>query len=54
VPAGLIEQQNRMGAWRHRSGDFGQMQRHRGGIAAWQDEAGGGPPGRADGAENVG
>jgi hypothetical protein len=30
------------------------MQGHRGGVAAWQDEAGGGSLGRADGAEDVG
>ncbi len=54
VPAGLVEQQNGMGARGHGSRDFRQMQRHRGGIAAWQDEAGGAPLGRADGAEDVG
>ncbi len=54
VPAGLIEQENGMGSRRHRSGDFYQMQRHRGGVAARQDEAGPGSSGRADGAEDVG
>src|ERR1700674_5201725 len=54
VPAGLIEQQDGMGARRHGTGDFCQMQRHRGGIAARQDKAGGASLGRADGAEDVG
>ena len=54
MPAGLIEQQNRMGSWRHRSGDLGQMQSHGGGIAARQNKAGGDPLGRADGPEDVG
>jgi len=54
VPAGLIEQQNGMGSGRHRSGDLDQMQSHGGGIAAWQNKAGGDPLGRADGPEDVG
>ena len=54
MPAGLIEQHNGMGSRRHRSGDFFQMQHHRSGIAAWQDEASSTPLGRADGAEDVG
>jgi hypothetical protein len=40
VPSGLIEQHNGMGSRRHRLGDLGQMQRHRCGVAARQDEAG--------------
>src|SRR5713226_3609822 len=54
MPAGLIEQQNGMRARRDGLGDFGQMQRHRGGVAARQDKAGGAAPGRADGTEDVG
>ena len=54
VPAGLIEQQNGMGSGGHRSGDLDQMQSHGGGIAAWQNKAGGDPLGRADGPEDVG
>jgi hypothetical protein len=54
VPAGLIEQQHGMGTRRHHLGDFGQMQRHRSGVAAWQDEAGSAPLGRADRAEDIG
>src|SRR5216684_359395 len=54
VPAGLIEQQHGVGARCDGARDFGQMQRHRGGVAARQDEAGGSPLGRANGAEDVG
>src|SRR6266851_3666117 len=54
VPAGLVEQQHGVGVRRHHLGDFGQVQRHRGGVAAWQDKAGGAPPGRADRAEDIG
>ena len=54
MPAGLIEQQHGVGARCNGARDFGQVQRHRGGIAARQDEAGPGSLGRADGAEDVG
>src|SRR5207248_1289894 len=54
VPAGLIEQQNGMRSRGDGLRDFGQMQRHCGGIAARQDEASGTPLGRADGPKDVG
>ena len=54
VPAGLIEQQHGVGTGRHRLGDFRQVQGHRVGVAARQDQAGGGASGRADRAEDVG
>ena len=38
VPAGLIDHQHGMGAWRDALGDFSQMQVHRVGVAFWQDE----------------
>jgi len=38
MPFRLIEQQHGVRARRHRPGDLGQMQVHRGGVAAWQDE----------------
>ncbi len=54
VPAGLIEQQDGVGARRDGSGDFGQVQAHRVRVAEWQDETGARSLGRADRAENVG
>ena len=54
MPAGLIEQQHGVRTRRHHLGDFGQVQRHRGGVAARQDQAGGTPLGRADRAEDIG
>ena len=54
VPAGLIEQQDGMGAGGDGLRDFFQMQGHGGGVAAWQNEAGGGSLGWADGTEDVG
>src|SRR5260370_34369423 len=43
-----------MGSRRHRLGDYGKMQSHRGGIAAWQNRTGRGSSRRTDGAEDVG
>src|SRR6201988_4567704 len=43
VPSRLIEQQYGVRSRRYRLGDLGQMQVHRGGVAAWQNE--GGAPG---------
>src|ERR1700756_5953018 len=38
VPSRLIEQQHGVRSRRYRLGDLGQMQVHRGGVAAWQNE----------------
>ena len=38
VPPGLIHEQYGMGARRHCTGDLGEMQVHRVGIAQWQDK----------------
>lgn len=54
VPSCLVEQQHGVGARRHGSGDLRQVQGHGGGVAERQDEAGSGPLGRADGAEEIG
>lgn len=54
MPSRLIEQQHGVSAWRHGFGDFLEMQRHGGGIAERQDEAGGRAVGRTDRAEDVG
>jgi len=54
VPSGLVEQQDGMSAWRHGSGDLIEMERHGGGVAARQDQAGCGSPRRTDGAEDIG
>ncbi len=54
MPAGLVDQEDGVGAGRDDLGDFREVQVHRFGIAAWQDQ------GRAlallwaDGAEDVG
>jgi hypothetical protein len=54
VPAGLVEQQHGVGSGGDGLGDFFQMQRHGGGIAARQNEAGCGSLSRTDGTEDVG
>ncbi len=54
VPAGLIDQDDGVGARGHGLGDFGQVQLHRLGGAAGQDQAGALAILRADGAEDVG
>ena len=38
MPAGLIDEQGGMGAWRNLCGDFGQMEIHRLGVATRHDE----------------
>lgn len=53
VPAGLVEQQNGMLAWRDLGRDFGQMQVHRLGVACGQDEGGALAVLRADRTEDV-
>jgi hypothetical protein len=54
MPAGLIEEQHGMGAGFDRLRDFRQVQCHSSGIAARQDQTGGGAAGRADRAEDIG
>ena len=54
VPAGLIEQQHGVCAGRDGPGDLRQVQVHRLGVAAGQDEAGARAARRADRAEDVG
>jgi hypothetical protein len=54
MPTGLIEQQHGVAARFDRLGDLRQMQRHGGGVAARQHQAGGSAAQRADRAEDVG
>jgi hypothetical protein len=54
VPSGLIEQQHGMRSGRHRGGDLGQVQTHRLGVAARQDQSRALALLGADGAEDVG
>ena len=54
VPSGLIEQDDGVGAGSHGPGDFGQVQSHRLGGAAGQDQAGALALLWADGAEDIG
>jgi len=53
MPAGLVEQQDGMLAWRDLGRDFGQMQVHRLGVACGQDEGCALAVLRADRAEDV-
>jgi len=54
VPAGLVEQQNGMGAGCYGAGDLDQMERHGRRRTARQHQGGPFAFGRADGTENVG
>jgi len=54
VPAGLVEQQNGVGAGRDGAGDLGQMERHGGRRTARQHQGGALAQGRADGTEDIG
>ena len=54
MPACLVEQQHRMGAWRDRLADLRQLGRHRLSIAVGQDETRTLAFGRADRPEDVG
>src|SRR3982074_1748942 len=54
VPSGLVEDEHGVSAWRHRHRDLGQMQVHRGDVAAGQDEGGGLAVLGADGAGDIG
>jgi hypothetical protein len=38
MPAGLIDEQRGVRTWRDLGGDFGEMEAHRLGVAAWHDE----------------
>jgi hypothetical protein len=54
VPAGLIDEDDGVGAGRYLSGDLLQMPLHGLGVAFGQDEGGADAAARADGAEDVG
>jgi len=54
TPACLIEEEHGMGAGPYLCGDFGEVQIHRLGVAAGQDERRGLALLRANGAENIG
>ena len=51
VPAGLIQQNHRVRAWRDGLRDLVEVQGHRGAVAPWQHEPGADPALGADGAE---
>lgn len=54
VPAGLVEDQNRVGCWINSATDLLQMRVHGAGVAVWHDETGALALCRAGGAEDVG
>ena len=54
MPAGLIKDENGVGAWRDQGRDFIQMPLHCLGVAARQHQAGANTTRRTDGAEDVG
>jgi hypothetical protein len=54
MPSGLIEEKYSMSTWFDGLGDLSQMQVHRYGVAAWQDECGSFAQSLADGAKDVG
>ena len=54
MPSGLIDEEDGVGSWRDRLGDFGQMQVHRFGVAGGQDQSRALSLLRADGSEDVG
>ena len=53
MPAGAVEHQNGMGAWRDGAGDLGEVQVHRLGVGVRQDQGGAGGARGADGAEEA-
>ena len=53
MPAGLIDEQRSVSAWRDLGGDFGQVQVHRLGVAARHDERSAFALLGADGAEDI-
>ena len=54
MPSGLIDEEDGVGSWCDRLGDFGQMQVHRFGVAGRQDQSRALSLLRADGSEDVG
>ena len=54
MPSGLINEEDGVGSWRNRLGDFGQMQVHRFGVTGGQDQGRALSLLRADGSEDVG
>src|SRR5665647_3911572 len=54
MPSGLIDEENGVGSWCDRFGDFRQMQVHRFGVAGGQDQSRALSLLRADGSEDVG
>ena len=54
MPSRLVDEERRMGAWRHGGGDFGQVQVHRRDITDGKDEPRALALLGADGAEDVG
>src|ERR1035437_1748091 len=54
MPAGLIDEEDGVGSWCDRLGDFREVQVHRLGIAGGQDQSRALALFRADGAEDIG
>lgn len=54
MPPGLIDEEDGVGPWCDRLGDFGQMQVHRFGVAGREDQSRALSLLRADGSEDVG
>ena len=54
MPSGLIDEEDGVGSWCDRLGNFGQMQVHGFGVAGGQDQSGALALFRADGTEDVG
>ena len=54
MPAGLVEENDCVGAGSHGSRDFGQMQGHCRGVAVWEDKRGTLTILRTDGTEDIG
>ena len=54
MPSGLIDEEDGMGSWCDRLGDFREVQVHRFGIAGGQDQSHALALFRADGAEDIG
>ena len=54
MPSGLINEEDGVGSWRNRLGDFGQMQVHRFDVTGGQDQSRALALFRADGTEDIG
>ncbi len=54
MPSGLVDEEDGVGSWCDRFGDFGQMQVHRFGVAGGQDQSRALALFRADGTEDIG